>query len=224
MNPNVPTARFPIRLHRYGHAAVLFASLITPISAQEPTTPVADAPVYQVGDTWTFSTVKANGDPGDTTVQTVMAVSGNQTRIDASKNGEPPYEVDLNNQGDMFRSGDTTWEPSIGWLSFPMRVGKSWSFHDLKRTHSAIADIAEDVKVVAFERVLVRAGAFDAYKIVIRGVYAKHLGGGLAVQIHSTYWYAPSVKAIVKFETGWTNYHNGNSETTVEMTAFSLAQ
>jgi hypothetical protein len=103
-----------------------------------------------------------------------------------------------------------------------MMVGKSWDFHDLKRTTSGTADIAEVVKVVAFERVQVPAGTFDAYKIVIHGVYARHLGGGLAMQIHSTHWYAPSVKAIVKFEAGWTNYHISSSETT-ELTAFSLA-
>lgn len=224
MKTIVVTAYLSIFAKRYCYAAILPGCLTTLTVAQEPAAaPTADAPIYRAGDTWTFSTVKTDGQPGDTTVQTVTSVTENQTTIGASKNGGPSYEVDLNNQGDMFRSGGTTWEPSIGWLKFPMMVGKSWDFHDLKRTNSGIADIAEVVKVVAFERVPVRAGTFDAYKIVIHGVYTRHLGGGLAVQIHSTYWYAPSVKATVKFETGWTNYHNGNSETTVELTAFSLA-
>jgi hypothetical protein len=40
------------------------------------------------------------------------------------------------------------------------------------------------------------------------------------VQIHSTYWYAPSVKAIVKSEAGWSG--SGSDETN-DLTAFSLA-
>jgi hypothetical protein len=206
---------------RYCCAALLLGCLIAPTVAQEATdTPTADAPVYRVGDTWTFSTAETDSQSGDTTVMTVMSVTENQTTIRASKNGGPSYEVDLNNQGDMFRSGHTTWEPAIGWLSFPMMVGKSWDFHDLKRTGSETRDTDEVVKVVAFERVQVRAGTYDAYKIVIHGVSARHLGGGRAAQIHSTYWYAPSVRAIVKSEAGWSG---GGSDETNELTAVSLA-
>jgi hypothetical protein len=207
--------------NRYCCAALLLGCLIAPTVAQEPEgPPIAEAPIYRVGDTWTFSTANRDGQSGDTTVQTVTSVTENQTTIRASKNGGPSYEVDLNNQGDMFRSGHTTWEPAIGWLSFPMMVGKSWDFHDLKRTTSGTRDTDEVVKVVAFERVQTRAGTFDAYKITIRGVSAGHLGGGRAVQIHSTYWYAPSVKAIVKSEAGWSG--SGSDETN-DLTAFSLA-
>jgi hypothetical protein len=205
------------------YAAMLLGCLTRPIVAQEPAgPPTTGAPIYKVGDTWTFLSGKTDTNPGVTGVKTVVSVTENQTTIRASWNGHPSYEIDLNNQGDMFRSGDTTWEPAIGWLSFPMMVGKSWDFHDLKRTTSGIADIDEVVKVVAFERVRVPAGTFDAYKIVIHGVWARHLGGGLAVQIHSTYWYAPSVKAIVKSESGWTNYHIASDDIT-ELAAFSLA-
>lgn len=205
---------------RYCCAALLLGSLVSPAVAQEPAgSPTADAPIYRVGDTWTFLTANTDGQSGDTTVQTVTSVTEKQTTISASKNGGPSYEVDLNNQGDIFRSGHTTWEPAIGWLSFPMMVGKSWDFHDLKRSPSGIRDTDEVVKVVAFERVQVRAGTFDAYKVTILGVSAGHLGGGRAVQIHSTYWYAPSVKAIVKSQAGWSG---SGSDEAIELIAFSL--
>lgn len=221
MKTIVMTAYPSMFTNLYRCAALLLGCLIAPTMAQEPAGPAAaDAPIYRVGDTWTFLTANTDGQSSDTTVQTVTAVTEKQTTINASKNGGPSYEVDLNNQGDMLRSGHTTWEPAIGWLSFPMVVGKSWDFHDLKRSPSGTRDNDEVVKVVAFERVQVRAGTFDAYKITILGVSAAHLGGGRAVQIHSTYWYAPSVKAIVKSEAGWSG--SGGDETN-ELTAFSLA-
>lgn len=223
MKTTVATAYLSMLSRRYCYAAMLLGCLPTPALAQEPAgTPTADAPIYRVGDTWTFLTGRSDGQPDDTTVKTVVSVAESQTTIRASTNGHSSYEIDLNNQGDMVRSGDITWEPAQGWLSFPMMVGKSWHFHDLKRTRAGTADIDEAVKVVSFERVQVRAGTFDAYKIEIHGVSTRHLGGGSAVQVHSTYWYAPSVKAIVKLESGWTNYHNGSDGTT-ELNAFSLA-
>lgn len=222
MKALVGTADLSMFARWSSYVGIFLGCLIALALAQEPAgSPTTDAPVYKVGDTWTFLTPGSDGQPGATTIQTVKSVTETQTTIDASKNGGPPYEVDLNNQGDMLRSGVTTWDPEIGWLSFPMTVGKSWDHHDLKQTPSGIADITEIVKVEAYERVHVAAGTFDAYRIVVRGVYKQHVGG-MAVPIQSTHWYAPSVKAIIKFEAGWTGFHHGSVETT-ELTAFSLA-
>ena len=168
-------------LLRYCYAAMLLCCLTTPALAQGPADmSTTDASIYRIRDTWTYLTGRADGRADDTTVKTVVSVTESQTTIRALTNGHSSYEIVLNGQGDMVRSGDMTWEPAQDWLSFPMMVGKSWHFHDLKRARSGTADIDEAIKVVSFERVQVRAGTFDAYKLVIHGVFERHLGDGSA--------------------------------------------
>lgn len=208
------------------YAAMLLGCLTRPIVAQEPAstpgTPTANAPIYKIGDTWTMLWGKTDTYPGVKGVQTVVSVTENQTTLSVSTNGGTPFEEDFNNQGDITSKGSMTFEPSFGQLSFPMMVGKSWDSRLIQRTTSGTYDMSQRAEVVAFERVEVTAGSFDAYKIVLHGVSAIHLGGASVRPFRATYWYAPLAKRIVKSVTEWNVYQNGKVET-AELAAFSLA-
>jgi hypothetical protein len=206
--------------------AILLGCLSTPIVAQEPTgtpgTPTANAPIYKIGDTWTMLWGKTDNYPGVKGEQTVVSVTDNQTTLSISINGGTPFEEDFNDQGDITRNGSMTFDPSFGRLSFPMMVGKNWDARLVQRTTSGTYDMSQRAEVVAFERVEVTAGSFDAYKIVLQGVSSIHLGGASVRPFRATYWYAPSAKRIVKSVSEWNVYQNRKVET-AELAAFSLA-
>lgn len=209
------------------YCAMLLGCLARPIVAQEPAstpgTPTTAAPIYKVGDTWTLINGRTDSKPGTPLVLTVVAVTENQTTLSSSWNGGPPKEVDYDNQGNVTRDGNgTTYEPSAGVLSFPMTVGKSWDSHHIRRFTSGTLDVSAHDEVVAFERVQVPAGSFDAYKIVSRGTNAKQLERLYSAPFTATYWYAPSVKRIIKSEHALYLNHQALTQT-VELAAFSLA-
>ncbi len=206
---------------------MLLGCLTRPVVAQEPASapgaPTTAAPSYNVGDTWTFIQRRTDSEPGTPYVLTVAAVTEKQTTLSSSWNGGPAKEIDLDNQGNMTRDAHgTTYEPSNGSLSFPMTVGKSWDFHHVQRFTGGTLDVSGHDEIVAFERVQVPAGSFDAYKIVSRGVNAKQLERLYSAPFIQSYWYAPSVKKVIKSD--YVLYLNHQTWTqTSELSAFSLA-
>ena len=230
MRTLVVAAYLSMFVKRSCYAAMLLGCLTSPVMAQEPasapTTPSAPttaAPIYKVGDTWTLLWERADSKPGTPFVQTVVAVTEKQTTLSSSWNGAPSKEVDYDNQANMTRDGNgTTYEPSNGYLSFPMTVGKIWDFHHIRRFTSGTLDVSGHAEVVAFGRVQVPAGSFDAYKIESRGTNAKQLDRLYSAPFSATYWYAPSVKKIIKEV--YTLYLNDQAEThNIELAAFKLA-
>jgi hypothetical protein len=116
--------------------------------------------------------------------------------------------LDLNFLKNLDNKDEMTEEvtPFRGPLSFPLWVGKKWSYtFQTSRTRratsmSADRDSDSDVKVVAYEQIKVPAGTFWAFKIEevrrIRG--AK--GPRAMLGYHVTVWYTPDVKGNVKIE------------------------
>jgi hypothetical protein len=225
-NP-IATAHLSMFARQSCYAAMLLGCLTSPLIAQEPASapgaPTTAAPSYKVGDTWTFIWGRTGSKPGAPLVLTVVAVTETQTTMSSSWNGRPPKEVDYDNQGNLTRDGNgTTYEPSNGYLSFPMTVGKSWDFHHVRRFIGGTLDVSGHDEIVAFERVQVPAGSFDAYKIVSRGVNAKQLDRLYSAPFTETYWYAPSVKRVIKSEYALYLNHQAQTQTN-ELSAFSLA-
>lgn len=101
-------------------------------------------------------------------------------------------------------------KPYKGPLSFPLWVGKKWSykFRNIESLYSQkvekfgrtgeLVDWESDVEVVAYEQVEVPAGKFWAYKIkeVRRAKGDKRARFGY----HITAWYSPEVKNLIKIE------------------------
>jgi hypothetical protein len=226
MKTHNATAYLSMLARQSRYAAMLLSCLTSPLVAQEPAsapgTPTAAAPSYKVGDTWTYVWGRTDSKPGTPLVLTVVAVTETQTTMSSSWNGGPPKEVDYDNQGNLTRDGNgTTYEPSSGNLSFPMTVGKGWDFHLVLRSTGGTVDVSGHDEIVAFERVQVPAGSFDAYKIVGRGVNAKQLERLYSAPFTETDWYAPSVKRIIKSEYALYLGHQARTQTK-ELSSFSL--
>jgi len=209
------------------YAAMLAGCLTRPAVAHEPASaqnaPTTIAPIYKVGDTWTLLWGRSDSKPATPLVLTVVAVTEKQTTLSSSWNGGPPKEVDYDNQANMTRDGNgTTYEPSNGYLSFPMTVGKGWDFHHVRRFTSGTLDVSGHAEVVAFERVRVPAGSFDAFKIESRGTNAKQLERLYSAPFRATYWYAPSVRKIIKEDYALYLDHQVQTHN-IELAAFTLA-
>ncbi|MEX3686489.1 hypothetical protein AB3X91_07745 [Paraburkholderia sp. BR14263] len=210
------------------HAALLLGCLTNPCTAQPPAsppgTPTADAPSYKVGDTWTFIWGRTDSTPGVPLVVTVVAVTETQTTMSSSWNGGRQKENHYDSQGNLTRDGNgTTYEPSNGTLSFPMTVGKNWDFHHVRRFTIGTIDVSGHDEIVAFERIQVPAGSFDAYKIVSHGVNARQLDRLYDAPFTETYWYAPSVKKVIKSDYVLYLDHQALLSRTSELSAYSLA-
>jgi hypothetical protein len=83
----------------------------------------------------------------------------------------------------------STWDPPIGWV-YPLQVGSAWSQHQRLTLHATGKTIEFEFscKVEGFEKVKVRAGTFDAFRIHCTN----------SVGSDDLYWTSPGVGAFVK--------------------------
>lgn len=82
-------------------------------------------------------------------------------------------------------------------------VGARWRYETDSwfKDNNSTARSVVSVVVLAHEKVSVVAGEFDAFKLQATGHFSGRSKGGsgiLAGEFTSTYWYAPSVRTIVK--------------------------
>jgi hypothetical protein len=89
------------------------------------------------------------------------------------------------------------FSPSATFLSFPLKVGKSWefSYSGYTAADGAQWDGKERCAVKAFETVTVAAGQFDAFRIECAGEWTAGPAQGKA---SSTSWWSPKAEATVK--------------------------
>lgn len=171
---------------------LILATLASPALAQK-----ADRPVVKVGDEWQFVTYLGVPPAKPNIVWVVTSIT--PAGIEGTENGKPlMLTPDLNvAESPFFRLSDQRL------LSFPLEVGKKWTFsnHSYDKFNEAkrIDDLT--VKVVGRERARVLAGEFDAFKIEAQGkAGVEGAASAGAREISYTYWYAPSARAIVKQE------------------------
>lgn len=112
--------------------------------------------------------------------------------------------------------------PHSGILGFPLEVGKRWRYETdwLFKPKESRGRSSVDVAVVAFEKIRVPAGEFDAFRLASRHALSgtSPIGSQYAGEATRTYRYAPAARAVVKMETR--NPYLGPS--TVGLVAFEL--
>lgn len=152
------------------------ADVAVPVSAQQATS--IDAPVWSLGDHWTWQFGKdqiSNTVAGTTGGYAVRYESGSDTSM-------THYNADFSS-------------PDAAYLQyqFPLTIGKTWSY-EIEGTYNgrAVKWVVQR-KVEAMETVTVPAGTFDAVRI--SGHHCNTTLGGCADFI---VWYAPKVKNAVK--------------------------
>lgn len=173
-------------------AAVLLAALSTRCVVAQP----ADRPVVHVGDQWHFVQYWSAVSAEPNRIWIVRAVT--PTEIEGTENGEP---LTLTPDLGVLESPRTR-ESNPQSLSFPLEVGKQWRYTTdwlfKAKMSKGSADI--EVTVVAHERLRVPAGEFDAFKLVAKGTLRgiSGINSRIEAETETTYWYAPSARAVVK--------------------------
>jgi len=175
-----------------------------------------DRPDVKVGDQWKFAVYYTV--PSTTPNRTWVITSVTATGIEGTENGEPLRLTRDLNVIESPRSKDS----NPGLLNFPLVVGKRWQYEsdwEFKPKKSS-GKATVDVVVLAYERVTVPAGEFDAFKLSAREALSgtSPIGSQYAGETTRTYWYAPAVRAIVKSVSH--NPYLGPS--TVELVGFEL--
>ena len=192
-------------------ACVVLALGTAPALAQR-----TERPEVRAGDRWEY--VVHLTDPSTTSKRTVVIDAVTSTRIEATENGQPLILTADMNALDSPRERSSN--PML--LRFPLAVGDHWTFANdyLYKPTGSTGRAVADVMVVAHERVAVRAGEFEAFKLEaktrIGGKSPK--GSLLDAESFTTYWYAPAARAVVK----WVQRHQYLGPSTVELASYAL--
>ena len=169
---------------------LIFAIVASPALAQK-----ADRPEVKVGDEWQFMNYTVVPIQKPNLVWVITSVT--PTGIAGTSNGKPlTLTPDLN----IIESPTRKFSDRRN-LSFPLEIGKSWTYS----THIEFKDLGgaqrqdAGVTVAAYEKVTVPAGQFDAFRIEAKGKFGQQSAAGAgAREFTETTWYAPSARAVVK--------------------------
>lgn len=183
-------------------AIVVMAFVASSHAATLPTK--ADRPLFKVGDTWAYT--KSIGTNIRTFTYTVVSLSpdgGYQAEVQNSGSGGT-WKENYDANGNVVKDTASIYSPSRGIFQFPLEAGKLYSPPDYSRKNpkdpSVDFTMHIEIKSVAPEHVVVKAGSFDTLKIEVEVTYQgrSSRGTSAANRVVETYWYAPEVGRWVK--------------------------
>ena len=208
---------------------LVFVTLLFAESSFAQDSSLVERPTIKVGDSWTYQeTNDWRSVVTDTYSFTVSSVSDKE--IELTRKSEKAGTAvtvsetpDLNSITRATSDGNIVrYSPDNGAFSFPLAVGKSWEAKAdwTAGTHTGSYSLA--TKVVGWEQVTVPAGTFTALKITKTGYYhatnGQSSGSG---NMHIVFWYAPTVKGMVKMQYEDTNWAGAPyNKKTVELVAY----
>jgi hypothetical protein len=198
------------------HTCLLGVATTLAAFANPGVTQSAARPVVKVGDQWRF--VVYYTVPSTVPNRTWLITSITSTGIEGTEDGEP---LRLTHDLNVVESPRTK-ESNPGLLSFPLEVGKRWQYVSdwVFKPKGSEGSSAVQVVVVAYEKVTVAAGEFDAFRLTSRETLSgtSPIGSQYAGETTRTYWYAPAARAVVRSVSH--NPYLGPS--TVELVGFDL--
>jgi len=191
-----------------------------------------EAPVWNVGDKWTFT--------GDGSIEVVKAdpngfilkFSDRKCMVETQGCNTILFEKSTRNRINVVE-GDKRKKYVMGLskvLDFPFSTGKQWksayseSVVSSWSGHKTIYDYSEFFKVLGWDDVVVRAGKLKAFKLEYKRVLtgSSGFGGDIGKEFKNNYWYSPDVKYFVKGEYD-KDWMKGNKEIfNWELTSFQL--
>ncbi len=193
-----------------------------PASAQDVQ---VDAPVFEVGD----EIVTVSEDGVETSVIVESDATGILLRVHTAKGliQFHRYDADLNLYDTRLENGNVrkTFEPHIFRYKFPLYVGSRWTGQYVSVFSMKLGEttptpnktaISTSCEVLCIERITVRAGSFETFKISCE--LDEEDESDLT---RRTYWYAPAVGATVRSETE--NVASGSQIEWYELYAFKRA-
>jgi hypothetical protein len=127
------------------------------------------------------------------------------------------HDKETANHAARLRDGkeSESYTPHAGTFDWPLYVGKSWKARYVYRNllrQTTIDPVQYEYRVEAYEKVVVPAGTWDAFRIASKNVNGTSL---------STIWYAPELKLIAKRINETTARHSsGITKTVYEITEY----
>lgn len=167
----------------------------------------APQPDIKVGDRWTYQLLdNLTGEIKGSATLTIFEVTDTEIHQKVQiKTKAPINRVEyLDRQLNTIDNGVYQWKPSTSFFRFPLTIGKEWSqqYESVAISHESKTRHNISAKVVAFEKVKVPAGEFDAFKIeyTIRSISTSDADRADSYT-KTVRWYSPGVKQVVKQET-----------------------
>ena len=186
----------------------------------------ADKPEIHVGDRWSWQHTNAMVNEKDfTRIEDVFQASEKEVRTRTRIKGKDGSWITIYTpEWNPIDITGARFDPSLKRFDFPLQVGKKWSGVTDKMLFSNGNHGKWFFKneIVTFEKVIVPAGTFDAYKIVFvqdAVTTDENANTGKTVETH---WYAPSVRNDVKIEMVFTKDGEVRSKNNFELLEFTL--
>jgi len=151
-----------------------------PALAQSAPPASVEAPSIKVGDMWTFDKTDGLKNVKDSTfVAVVTAVTDSEIRTDRTRTDNGAVtKVTRNKNFNLMvmetANGKAIEDPFYPSFAFPLEIGKTWSGEVTRtRTYESDRKVVAKLtgKVLAWEKITVPAGTFDAMKIEVKGFY-----------------------------------------------------
>jgi hypothetical protein len=201
--------------------ATIFILFATYAFAQNP-----DKPDIHVGDRWSWQHTNGLANEMDfTQIQDIVEVSANEIRTRVRVKGKPGSAIaTYTREWNPIDVVSARYAPYLKDFAFPLEIGKKWEGNADKMLFSNGKHGKFSLKgeVVAFEKVTVPAGTFDAYKInVVLDASSTDEDANIGNTIE-TYWYVPSVKRYVKLENTFKRDGRVRSKDIYELLEYSL--
>ncbi len=175
-----------------------------------------EAPIWNVGDKWTFT--------GDGTVEVIKADQSGYILKFSDKNcvfESQDYSAILFDKSTRNRinavEGDKRKKYVMGLskiLNFPFSIGKQWKSAGysgkvmMPSGQNHYHDYSEDFKVIGWGETKVQAGKFKTLMVEYKRKLVSASSPSMAMigeEVRHQYWYSPDVKYFVKceYEKGW---------------------
>ncbi len=155
-------------------------------------TATADKPLWQTGAFWQYQG-SSNGRQTYMThrFEGTEEIEGRQYYVVRTGSQRTYFTDELHLAFIRNARGETinVSEPPMARFKWPLKVGESWTQHVTHTISGRTYTYHQDFKVLAYEKIRVAAGEFEAFKIsraVVNGV------------TYEEYWYAPLVGNIIK--------------------------
>jgi hypothetical protein len=185
----------------------------------------ANIPDVHVGDLWKYRII--DGYTKETSVEyshRVVRLTDNEIVVQLQNKGSSGSKlVYYTREWNGLDSGGVRWEPFNPENKFPLTVGQRWN-QDFKwfDSHGTSYSSLSRLNVAAFEKVVVPAGTFDAYKTVQEIETRKNGADADLITGRVITWYAPAVKKYVREE--MITFSNGRerNKTVYELMEYSL--
>lgn len=107
------------------------------------------------------------------------------------------YTPEMKLSGIRDAQKEYTFDPAVGYVDFPLYVGKAWKVTYKSMSNSSHSMGETQAEVLAFESVTVPYGKVDAFRIRVRNSDR----GVSRMNPTETFWFSPEIGYYVKHET-----------------------